>query len=205
LTFHETLELHRVVYSSSLLLSSLELSDTQSLCALNTSPPRNRCTFRGTWLSDMYSKMSPRRLSAASFAPRTCQRALHENQAQRAVHQNHLPESGPPEPGLVALGACRPRPSPPAPAPGQRSGERSTRITSRGERSTRIRHLPESGPPESDQALVARVLRPPHLLYVSGFLMSEVPLYAIPHLIRDSVRAHYNNASGCDCVKSLRL
>jgi len=26
--------------------SSLELSDTQSLCALNTSPPRNRCTFR---------------------------------------------------------------------------------------------------------------------------------------------------------------
>ena len=31
--------------SSSLLLSSLELSDTQSLWALNTSPPRNRCTF----------------------------------------------------------------------------------------------------------------------------------------------------------------
>jgi len=32
--------------SSSLLLSSLELSDTQSLPALNTSPPRNRCTFQ---------------------------------------------------------------------------------------------------------------------------------------------------------------
>jgi len=31
--------------SSSLFLSSLEMSDTQSLCALNTSPPRNRCTF----------------------------------------------------------------------------------------------------------------------------------------------------------------
>ena len=30
---------------SSLLLSSLELSDTQRLWALNTSPPRNRCTF----------------------------------------------------------------------------------------------------------------------------------------------------------------
>jgi len=30
---------------SSLLLSSLELSDTQSLWALNTSPPRNRCRF----------------------------------------------------------------------------------------------------------------------------------------------------------------
>jgi len=30
------------VFSSSLLLSSLELSDTQSLLALNTSPPRNR-------------------------------------------------------------------------------------------------------------------------------------------------------------------
>ena len=28
---------------SSVLLSSLELSDTQSLCALNTSPSRNRC------------------------------------------------------------------------------------------------------------------------------------------------------------------
>ena len=35
--------------SSSLLLSSLELSDTQSRWALNTSPPRNRCTF--TWSS----------------------------------------------------------------------------------------------------------------------------------------------------------
>ena len=31
--------------SSSLLLSSLDLSDTQSLRALNTSPPRNRCKF----------------------------------------------------------------------------------------------------------------------------------------------------------------
>jgi len=31
--------------SSSSLLSSLELSDTQSLCALTASPPRNRCTF----------------------------------------------------------------------------------------------------------------------------------------------------------------
>ena len=31
--------------SSSLLLSSLESSDTQSLCASNTSPPRNRCTY----------------------------------------------------------------------------------------------------------------------------------------------------------------
>ena len=30
---------------SSLLPSSLKLSDTHSLCALNTSPPRNRCTF----------------------------------------------------------------------------------------------------------------------------------------------------------------
>ena len=30
---------------SSFLLSSLELSDTQSLCALNASPPRNRITF----------------------------------------------------------------------------------------------------------------------------------------------------------------
>ena len=30
---------------SSLLLSSLEFSDTQSLRALNTSPSRNRCTF----------------------------------------------------------------------------------------------------------------------------------------------------------------
>jgi len=30
--------------SSSLLLSSLELSDTQSLCALIRSPPQNRCT-----------------------------------------------------------------------------------------------------------------------------------------------------------------
>ena len=32
-------------FSSSLLLPSLELGDTQSLWALNTSPPRNRCTF----------------------------------------------------------------------------------------------------------------------------------------------------------------
>ena len=31
--------------SSSLLRSSLELSDTQSLCALNSSPPRNRSAF----------------------------------------------------------------------------------------------------------------------------------------------------------------
>jgi len=31
--------------SSSVLLSSLELSDTQSICALNTSPSWNRCTF----------------------------------------------------------------------------------------------------------------------------------------------------------------
>jgi len=31
--------------SSSLLLSSLEFSDTHSLWAVNTSPPRNRCTF----------------------------------------------------------------------------------------------------------------------------------------------------------------
>ena len=31
--------------SSSLLISSLELSDTQSLCALTTSPSRNRFTF----------------------------------------------------------------------------------------------------------------------------------------------------------------
>jgi len=31
--------------TSSFLLSSLELNDTKSLCALNTSPPRNRCTF----------------------------------------------------------------------------------------------------------------------------------------------------------------
>jgi len=31
--------------ASSLLLASLELSDTKSPCALNTSPPRNRCTF----------------------------------------------------------------------------------------------------------------------------------------------------------------
>ena len=31
--------------SSSLLLSSLEFSDTQSLSAINTSPPRNRFTF----------------------------------------------------------------------------------------------------------------------------------------------------------------
>ena len=30
--------------SLTLLLSSLELSDTHSLCALNTSPPRNRCS-----------------------------------------------------------------------------------------------------------------------------------------------------------------
>jgi hypothetical protein len=34
-----------VLSSSSLLLSRLELSDTQILRALNTSPPRNRCTF----------------------------------------------------------------------------------------------------------------------------------------------------------------
>ena len=34
---------------SSLLISGLELSDTQSLLALNTIPPRNRCTWR-TWL-----------------------------------------------------------------------------------------------------------------------------------------------------------
>ena len=34
-----------LVSSSSLLLSSLESSDTHSLSALNTSPPRNRCTF----------------------------------------------------------------------------------------------------------------------------------------------------------------
>ena len=34
--------------SSSLLLSSLDLSDTQSLWALNTSPPRNRCTSFNT-------------------------------------------------------------------------------------------------------------------------------------------------------------
>ena len=33
-----------IASSSSLLLSSLELSDTQSLRALNTNPPRNRCT-----------------------------------------------------------------------------------------------------------------------------------------------------------------
>ena len=32
-------------FFSSLILSSLELSDTQSLWDLNTSPPRNRCTF----------------------------------------------------------------------------------------------------------------------------------------------------------------
>jgi len=32
-------------YFSSFLLSSLELSDTHSLSALNTSPPRNCCTF----------------------------------------------------------------------------------------------------------------------------------------------------------------
>jgi len=37
--------------SSSSLHSSLELSDTQSLCALGTSPPRNRCIF-------MYSSCS---------------------------------------------------------------------------------------------------------------------------------------------------
>ena len=35
----------RGALSLSLLLSSLELSDTQSLRALNTSPPRNRFTF----------------------------------------------------------------------------------------------------------------------------------------------------------------
>ena len=34
----------QVFFFSSLLLSSLEMSDTQSL-ALNTSPSRNRCTF----------------------------------------------------------------------------------------------------------------------------------------------------------------
>jgi len=39
------------LFSSSLLLSSLELSDTQTLLALNTSPPRNRCTFLKTPLS----------------------------------------------------------------------------------------------------------------------------------------------------------
>ena len=38
-----------VFFSSSLLLSSLELSDTQSLCASHTSPPRNRSSrFRET-------------------------------------------------------------------------------------------------------------------------------------------------------------
>ena len=42
-----------MVSSSSLLLSSLELSDTQSLCALNTSPPRNRFTFR-LWCSGIW-------------------------------------------------------------------------------------------------------------------------------------------------------
>jgi len=35
----------RYFFFSSLQVSSLELSDTQSLCASNTSPPRNRCTF----------------------------------------------------------------------------------------------------------------------------------------------------------------
>jgi len=59
-TFDERVVLHRVAsrpcttrtcvsmcwwFSSSLLLSRLELSHTQSLWALNTSPPRNRCTF----------------------------------------------------------------------------------------------------------------------------------------------------------------
>jgi len=32
-------------FSLSALLSSLQMSDTQSLWAINTSPPRNRCTF----------------------------------------------------------------------------------------------------------------------------------------------------------------
>jgi len=51
--------------SSSLLLSSLELSNTQSLCALNTSPPRNRCTIS---VKQLFVNSSLHKLKMAGMA-----------------------------------------------------------------------------------------------------------------------------------------